>query len=108
MFVIPQILVFLSHLKYIIAKDLAENPCLPEPFGCLSDQVKDNIDRISCVVEKQKWSDVLLQLTAEATYPACEVGKVEDKWADYTDSLFIELEKLQYFIQNPKLSSVCI
>ena len=80
-----------SHRKHFIAKDLAENPCQPDPLGCLSDQVKDNIDRISCVVEKQKWSDTLLQIGKEATYPACEIGKIEEKWENYTDSLFIDV-----------------
>ena len=79
------------HRHHFVAKDLAENPCLPEPFGCLNDQVKDNIDRISCVVEKQKWSDVLVQIGKEATYPACAIGEVEEKWEKYTDSLFIDV-----------------
>ena len=75
-------------------KDLANTPCIPI-VGCLSDQVKENIDRISRVVDKEinKWSDklILKNPTKDATYPNCEIGTNSTEWEKYIDDLFIEV-----------------
>ena len=82
-----------NHFIFIV-KDLANTPCIPI-VGCLSDQVKENIDRISCVVDKEinKWSDklILKNPTKDATYPNCEIGTNSTEWEKYIDDLFIEV-----------------
>ena len=82
----------LSIVLIFIVKDLANTPCIPI-VGCLSDQVKENIDKISCVVDKDinKWSDKLILNRGDATYPNCEIGTNSTEWEKYIDDLFIEV-----------------
>ena len=54
------------------------------------------IDRISCAVKDAKWTESFIAF-GHYDFPECKSQKYDDRWLEYKDDLFIDVDNFQIY-----------